>query len=420
MLEVLQRKGVNMSRIKQIKRVAILRIILAFLVGLPWYAKEATASDEQEVIESYNKTALQLYRQLGEESRNLVISPYSIGTTMAMALTGARGDTEKEMSNVLNQTIPRQRMDSANANILDKMTRFENERDITLSTANALCLTTHGGLVDPSYKKVLHTDYAAEIFGAQDVGPINAWVAKMTDGKIEKILDKLSVNSVCVLLNAVYFKGIWASQFDKELTRVDDFYIRKDKTVSVPIMHQTADYSLVKHDDLMALAMPYKVDSLAMVIVLPNDRMGLARLEKKLTMNKIHSVLKDLEESRPKKVMLSLPKFKIEFGAELIPAFRNRGMKLAFSSEKADFGGITGRDKALGLIWISQIKHKAFLEVNEEGSEAAASTAVEFITKSVPRITQFQVDHPFFFFLVDKETKAIMFMGRVNNPQKGD
>jgi serpin B len=300
------------------------------------------------------------------------------------------------------------------------MCRFKDGKEVTLSVANALCLTTHGSLVHPSYKKLLNTKYSAEIFEAKDVIPINAWVATKTRGKIDKILKNLSANPVCVLLNAVYFKGLWASQFDKKLTRPGSFYTTVDKTLSVSMMHQTARYPMVRHDDFMAVAMPYKVESLAMVIILPDDRTGLAGVEEKLTIKTVQSILKDLEESNPTKVMLSLPRFKIEFGSSLIPAFEALGMKLAFSAEKADFGGITGRDNALGLIWIAQIQHKAFLEVNEEGSEAAAATAVEFQTKSVPSITRFEVDHPFLFMLVDKTTNAILFVGRVNNPLKSN
>lgn len=405
-----------MSVIQNSRTIAISGLVLALLLSVPCSAKDTTDSDQKAVIESYNKTALQLYRGLKKEPRNLVISPYSIGTAMAMALSGARGDTEKEMRKVLNQTVPRERMDSANAKILDKMNRFQKEKDIVLSTANALCLTPDGALVHQDYKTLLSTKYHAEIFRAQNVDPINAWVAKKTHGKIAKILGGLSANSVCVLLNAIYFKGLWASQFDKKLTQPGKFYTTQDKPLSVPMMHQTAEYSIARHDDFMAVAMPYKADSLAMVVILPNEKKGLARVEDKLSVKMVQSVLSDLEKNKPAKVMLSLPRFKIEFGASLIPAFKSDGMKLAFSAEKADFGGITGRDNALGLIWIAQIQHKAFLEVNEEGSEAAAATAVEFATRSKSRITRFQVDHPFLFLLVDKTTEAILFMGCVNNP----
>lgn len=388
---------------------------LALLLSVPCMAEDAAGPDERAVIESYNKTALQLYRELKKESQNLVFSPYSIGTAMAMALSGARGDTEKEMTKALNQTIPRERMDSANSSILDRMSRFPQGKDVVLSTANALCLTPDGALVHRDYETLLSAKYHAEIFRARNTDPINAWIARKTHGKIDRILEDLSPNSVCVLLNAIYFKGLWASRFDKTATRPGDFYTTGGKALSVPMMNQTAEYPMVRRDNFMAVAMPYKVESLAMVIILPRERDGLAGVERKLSTGMIESVLRDLERSKPAKVMLSLPRFKIEHGAGLIPAFQSNGMRLAFSPKDADFGGITGRNHALGLIWIAQIRHKAFLEVNEEGTEAAAATAVEFVTRSA-MIARFQVDHPFLFLLVDKTTNAILFMGCVHNP----
>lgn len=405
-----------MSLMKDLKVFAMAGIVLVLLLSAPCSAQKDTHSDEKEVIESYNKTALQLYGELRKKPGNIVISPYGIGTAMAMALSGARGETGKEMAKVLNQTLTRERMDLANAKVLEKMGRFKNGKQATLSVANALCLTTHGSLVDPLYRKLVNTKYAAEIFEAKDVNPINAWAAAKTHGKIDKILKDLSANSVCVLLNAVYFKGLWASRFDKKLTRPGSFYTTGDKTLSVPMMYQTAEYPVVENDDFMAVALPYTINLLTMVIILPNERTGLATVEEKLTINTVQSTLNDLEKSKPTKVMLGLPRFKIEFGSSLIPIFEVLGMKLAFSG-KADFGGVTGRDNSLGLIWIAQIQHRAFLEVNEEGSEAAAATAVEFVTKSEkPSVTKFEVDHPFLFVLVDKKTNAILFMGRVNNP----
>lgn len=402
--------------IQHFKTISISGLLLAIALSVSCSAKDTVDAAEREVIESYNKTAFQLYRMLKEENRNLVISPYSIGTAMAMALSGARRDTEKEMTEVLNQTVSRKRMDSANSRILDKMNRFQKEKDVVLSTANALCLTTDSALVHPDYKTLIRTKYHAELFRTQNVDPINSWVAKKTHGKIDKILNRLSANSVCVLLNAIYFKGFWASKFDKKRTRPENFYTMENKVLSVPMMHQTAEYSVTKRDDFMAVAMPYKNDSLSMVIILPRERNGLARVESKLSFEMEQSVLSDLERNRPIKLMLSLPKCNIEFGASLIPAFQSNGMKLAFSSEMADFGGITGRDNEPGLIWIARIQHKAFLEINEEGSEASAATAVEIQTKSAPMITRFQVDHPFIFLLVDKTTNSILFMGCVNNP----
>jgi serine protease inhibitor len=141
---------------------AIVELLLGLLLSTPCNAKEATDSDEKDLITSYNQTALQLYRQLQAESKNLVISPYSIGTAMSMALSGARGDTEKEMAQVLSQLVPRERMDAANSRILDRMNRFQQAKNLMLSTANALCLTGYGEMVPETYRNLLRTQYRAD------------------------------------------------------------------------------------------------------------------------------------------------------------------------------------------------------------------------------------------------------------------
>lgn len=399
------------------KMIGAVALALMPLLALPCHAGTGISSDEMAVIRSCNETALQLYRKLArEDAKNIVISPYSIGTAMSMALTGARDGTEAEMKTVLNQALSREKMDAANQKLLEKMNRFQGASGDVLSIANGLCLTTDSALVHRDYRELLKSKYHAEIFDAPDVGPINRWVAAKTKGKIERILEELSANSVCVLLNAIYFKGIWATQFDKKLTQPKPFQTASGEMISVPTMRLRASFPCTQREDCAALSMPYKAASLAMVIILPNEKDGLPKLEKTLSMQTLRSIVDDLGGSKPTEVMLNLPRFKAASGASLIRPFQALGMKLAFSASAADFGGITGRADARGLIWIAQIQHKACLEVNEEGSEAAAATAVEFATKSVPRFTEFRVDHPFCFLLMDKDTGAILFMGRVNNP----
>jgi serpin B len=403
-----------MSAIQPFKTIVVKGLLLALVLSLSYTDKKANGYDNIEVIRSYNKTALQLYRELKNESKNIVISPYSIGTLMTMAFSGSQGDTEKEMKRVLNHTISRERIDSANSRILDYMSRVQKGEDLVLSIANALSVPGDVGIVQEAFINLLNTKYRAELFTGQEVDPINAWVSKKTHGKIVNILEKFNPNSGLVLLNAVYFKGLWASPFDKTLTYPGKFYTTVDKALPVPMMRQSENYSVIKHDDFMAISMPYKVGSLAMIIVLPNETEGLARVEEKLTFETVESAIDDLERGRRTNVDLSLPRFKIKFDAGLMPAFKALGMRLAFSKKKADFGGITGRDNDLGFIWIDQVHHKVIFEANEEGTEASASTIAKLDIKS--RRTKFQVDHPFLFLLVDNATNAILFMGRVNNP----
>lgn len=386
-----------------------------FIVGSGLHA-HAIDADAKSVIASYNQMAFDLYRQVQQDKDNLVVSPYSIGTAMSMARSGARGRTDGEMAEVLHYSIPADQVDSANAAIYDRLNSLQKGTGIQISTANALCHTLHPSLVAPGYRELLTAKYRAEVFAAENVDPINAWVRDKTEGKIDKILEKLSPNSVCVLLNAIYFKGLWNSQFKESATLPGEFHVTEAQAVSVPTMRQTSGFRLVERENFRALLLPYQGEALAMVLVLPKERTGLPATEKSLSSSGVEALLNDLQAQNPDKVRVTLPRFKIESSCNLVPAFQNLGMDLAFSAEKADFGGITGKENAPGLIWISQIQHKAFIEVNEEGSEAAAATAVEFMTRSSFGMAKFEADHPFLFFIVDSEATAILFMGRVRNP----
>lgn len=153
-----------------------------------------------------------------------------------------------------------------------------------------------------------------------------------------------------------------------------------------------------------------------MIILLPEKRDGLATLESSLTFEKLQSLIYSLSKERPQKVALSLPKFKIVSGQDLIPPFKSLGMLLAFSQTNSDFGGISGHQGQLGELFISQIKHKAMIEVDEAGSEAAAATAVEMATRAASITAPFHADHPFLFCIADKSTGAILFLGRMTNP----
>jgi serpin B len=237
------------------------------------------------------------------------------------------------------------------------------------------------------------------------------------------MMDELRPSSALVLLNAVYFKGGWASVFGRSATRPRPFYSADDETLSVPMMQQTAQYRVVERDDFVTVALPYESDSLAMVIVLPKERNGLAAVAERLTVEAVRSTLEDLEREPPAETVLSLPKFEFEFGAQLIPALQACGMNLPFSPGAADFGGITGPDAA-GLLWIDEIRHLALVEVDERGTEAAAATSARGILLSLGYIgdgtvRHILIDHPFLFFLVERPTGALLFMGHVKNPVAG-
>ncbi|MBW7875727.1 MAG: serpin family protein [Candidatus Cloacimonetes bacterium] len=368
------------------------------------------------VATGYNQSAWNLYRQLSVAGGNVLVSPYSIGMAMSMALSGAKGDTKLQMQQVLHLSMNDEELHQGSQKLLRDMGRFASDPSVEMTVANALFINPDFELVSPEFVSLLSQGYEAEIFREQNLDLINAWVNQKTKTRIPKILDRLHQNSVAVILNAVYFKSNWAVQFDKEMTEPLDFFVNQDEVVQVPMMQRTDHYSLVYRDSYQALRMPYVSDDLSMVVILPMDKTGLTAFEESFNPYALQEILQELRDTQPSKVKVGIPRFRVEYSAALVEPYQNMGMKDAFSSSDADFGGITGQENAKGLIWIDQIQHKTFLEVNEEGSEAAAATAVAFATRSMAMTPEFIADRPFLYLIEDRGTGMILFMGRMANP----
>jgi serpin B len=240
-------------------------------------------------------------------------------------------------------------------------------------------------------------------------------VEEQTGGKIKNLLQPshLSPNTSLVLTNAIYFKGDWSSPFSKAGTKDEVFTVTEDKRVPVPMMHRTGRLNYSDGEDFQALELPYAGDDLSMVIVLPKKMDGLARVEESLTSEKLSAWLAKLG---PRRVDVALPKFKVEAGFELQKVLPAMGMPLAFTGS-ADFSGIDGKRD----LFISAVIHKAFVDVNEEGTEAAAATAVVLARPSAvvrpPPAVVFRADHPFAFLIRHNRSGSILFLGRVVNPR---
>ncbi|MBN1855008.1 MAG: hypothetical protein JW829_19900 [Pirellulales bacterium] len=363
------------------------------------------------LVSGNNAFAVKLYRELGVAEGNLFFSPYSISTALGMAYAGARENTAVEMERALCFALDQSQLHSAFKVLSQELMNTARKTDQTLNIANGLSLT--GGDVAKEFKTLLKENYDAELFSG-GLDQINGWVKKKTEDKIEKILEQLDPNSVCVLLNAIYFKGVWESQFKKTGTHDAPFRVSSSEQVTTSLMYQKSKYKLLENEDFQAIALPYKGEAMSMVVLLPRDVDGLPRLEKYLTAEMLSQWLTELNKESELDVELFLPKFKLETGYDLVPPFKALGMKDAFDTGgKADFRGM-GWPK--GDLWISQIKHKAFVDVNEEGTEAAAATAVEMATRSAPRYPIFRADHPFLFLIRDNQSNSILFMGRMVDP----
>jgi len=390
--------------------------------------------DTKLVAEGNNRFALQLYQKLQDDKGNLFFSPYSISTALTMTYAGARGATQEQMARVLHFPTSKEILEKLNADqapmtqeqlaqvfgktIKDLNTRGGGDK-YELRVANALWgqrdyafLPTFMQLVEKQYGGALrNVDFVAAAEQARQT--INAWVAKQTNDKIKDLIGPgvLDAMTRLVLTNAIYFKGNWASQFEKDQTRDQPFTLLDGTKVQVPMMNQQARFGYAETDTLQVLEMPYKGEELSMVILLPKKMDGIKELERELT---AESFSKWLTAIRKRQVIVSVPKFRMTSKFSLAQVLRSMGMTDAFT-EQADFTGMAARRE----LFLSAVIHQAYVDVNEEGTEAAAATgAVVGITSAGPDTTPvFRADHPFLFLIRDKTTGSILFLGRVMNPR---
>jgi serpin B len=375
-------------------------------------------ADVAALVKGDNVFAFDLYNQLRAKEGNVFFSPYSISTALAMTYAGARGDTAEEMAKALHITLPPDELHRAEAALLAALTGAGKSRGYQLSIANALWGQQGYGFKE-DYLKLTQTSYGAGLRQIDFAGnteaarqAINAWVAKETQDKIKDLFQKgvLNANTRLVLTNAIYFKGDWASQFKKDLTREEEFQTGTDK-VKTPLMHQTARFKYLDADGLQALELSYVGKELSMVVLLPKKVDGLAELEKSLSAEKVAGWLGKLREQE---VVVALPKFKTTCEYSLKEPLAALGMMKAFGPT-ADFSGINGKKDDL---FIQAVVHKAFVDVNEEGTEAAAATGIAVGVRAVPVRAVFRADHPFVFLIRDTRNDSVLFLGRVTNPTK--
>jgi len=351
---------------------------------------------------------------------NIVMSPYSASSVMAMAKTGARGKTWVQIRDGMR--FPGEPLMLAGYKTIFKELRGNDK--FTLETANKMYVMEGYKLAETFTEKMrefFNTEATLTNFAESEEARkmINDWVEEKTREKIKDLIPEgaLDASTRLVLVNAIYFKGNWASQFKEKLTREADFYVSETKTAKAMMMNQElkVNFGLIEELDAEVVELPYIGDRLSMYIVLPRQKYGLFDLENKMPKKNIHEMFKEMfKGGRKVKVNIFLPKFKLEQSLELTDHFKKLGMTAMFDRRNADFSGMAGDP---GDLFVSDVIQKAFIEVNEEGSEAAAATAVVFHYKSGRRFAkQFRCDHPFMFFIRDKKTKMVLFSGRVVDP----
>ncbi|HSE37652.1 MAG TPA: serpin family protein [Blastocatellia bacterium] len=348
--------------------------------------------------------------------KNIFISPASVGLALAMTYNGAGGETKQGMERALEiQGMNHLRLNAAYSQLRAALESADPK--VQLSIANSLW-GKKDITFNPDFIQRNKQYYGAEVTALDFADPgapatINSWVSEKTRGKIDKIIDRIDEQAILFLINAIYFKGAWAAEFDKAKTREQPFTTLAGKQKRHPLMHQTGKYRYYEGRGFQAVSLPYGSGRVSMYIFLPANNSTLAEFQKSLTTSNWDSWMSEFAETNGE---LAVPRFRVEYEIGLNEALRALGMGIAFDPDRADFSGIV---KTSENVFISRVKHKTFAEVNEEGTEAAAATSVEMSVTSAMRPRKpfrMIVDHPFFCAIRDNTTGALLFIGSIIDP----
>jgi len=371
-------------------------------------------TDQVSLIESENSFALDIFKKVIEssaESENIIISPLSISSALSMTLNGANGATRYAMMEVLrvNGLTP-EIINNSYKNLTEALLNVDKR--VLISIANSVW-TENNFVVKKPFTDILTQFYNAESKSFDITDPlvpkqINSWIESKTNGLIKNMVDKLEDNTVMLLINAIYFKGKWKSQFDKENTIQGSFYKPGGITAQVPMMKQTSDFKIYNGEGFTLAEFPYGQANFVMDIILPDNNIGVNNMIPLISNNSFKGWLNQLGQ---RKTDLTFPRFKYGYKKQLKDILIKMGMGIAFT-ENADFSNISD----INLL-INEVTHQAFIETNEEGTEAAAATIVGIGTTSMP-VGPFvlNIDHSFLYIIRETSTNSILFMGRVVDP----
>jgi len=385
-------------------------------------------------VDGINRFSLDLYQKSIAPERNLFLSPASVSTAIGLAYRGAIGRTANEIRTALRFPAEPRTYGKANAALLRRLPLAAEGRELRI--ANALWLQ-EGMPLNPDYLADVTTDYAAGLHRVDyrkdsDAArlTINEWVDDATKAKIKDLLEKEDVTDLtrAVLVNAVYWKGGWASRFSSGSSRSEAFTRLDGRKVQTMLMNQRAQFRVLERGGVDLIALPYAGHEISMIVVMPDKPTALPALESRLTAEELSRWLGDLRTTDFRDTILTLPRMHLEWRGDLVPTLSSLGMKLAFS-DRADFSGMVtfpypGEVPEAEGLKIKHVIHKTFLDVDETGSEAAAATAVimDIIVSSrragppPPPPFVFRADKPFLFLLRDNRTGVILFIGRYVAP----
>ena len=368
---------------------------------------------DARLVAANTKFGFNLFNTLSKQqpNKNIFISPTSVALALSMAYNGVSGETKQEMTKVLEFTgMTPQEINAANQALQKSFQKVDPNVQVLI--ANSLW-AEQGFSLKPKFLQTNQEYYNAnftelDFMNPQALSIINDWVSQKTQGKIDKIVDKISPDGVLFLINAIYFKGNWKTPFDKSQTANKTFSLTDGSSKQQPMMSQKGIYGYYETDTFQAVSLPYgKEGTLAMYIFLPNSNSNLATFLQQLTPENWNEWM---EEFTNIKGTIEIPRFKIEYEVELQNTLTALGMAGIFDSSKADFSPMTDNNVA-----VDSVKHKTFVEVNEEGTEAAAVTSTGLTRSGSP--FQMNVNRPFFCAIQDHTTGTILFMGTIVDPQ---
>ncbi len=370
------------------------------------------------LVKNNNQFAFNLYNNIPKKAEeNIFFSPYSISTSLAMTYAGAQGETANQMAKVLRFPPQKDPLNQGFYQLNNNFKEQQKDSEYKLIQANSIW-GQKGESFLKSFTQTISNSYEAktteiDFKNSENArNTINSWIKEKTQTKITEIIPKgmLNEKTKLVLANAVYFQANWAMEFSPEKTKKAPFSISKKKQVEVSMMHsKPTEFGYSKKEDLEIIELPYKGGEISMVILLPNKVNGLAELESSLNQQNLQNWLKNLNYTEL--IEVKIPKFKIEQGTDLKKVLTTMGMTIAFDPNKANFSGISDSKN----LFLSAIIHKAFVNVNEIGTEASAATAVIAGVRGKSN-TIVNIDHPFIFMILDKQSQSILFLGRVINP----
>jgi serpin B len=369
---------------------------------------------DPRLVAANTKFGFNLFNTLSKQqpNQNSFISPTSVALALSMTYNGVSGETKQEMTKALELTgMTPQEINAANQNLQNSLPK--NDPNVQVSIANSLWVK-QGFSLKPEFLQTNQEYYKAHLTEIDFTIPqapsiINNWVSQKTQGKIDQIVEEISLDPVLFLINAIYFKGNWQTPFDKSQTANKTFYLTDSSSKQHLMMSQSGFYRCYATDSFQAVSLPYgKKGALSMYIFLPNSNSNLETFSQQLTPENWN---KWMQEFREINCIIEIPRFKMEYKVELKSTLIALGMAGIFELSRAEFSPMTDNSVA-----VDSVKHKTFVEVNEEGTEAAAVTSIR-LTRSSRLPFQMNVNRPFFCVIQDHTTGTILFMGTIVDPQ---